>query len=243
MTEAMELPTNSPPADADPLTERLSETYAQAIANAEALVDALGRVPDILDAATAVKATSFVRQIKDVKRKLDDARKAEKEPFLTAGRSVDGFFATWTAALEAAARTVEQRLSAFQRQLEAEERQRREEEAKRAREEAERLAKAAATPIDDARAAQAAEQAAAAQRQAEAKTADLVRTHGAYGGVATTRTTWQARVVDRKKLDWKKLGPLLDDDAIMKAARAFVRLGGRECKGLEIYEETKAVVR
>lgn len=190
--------TNFPPMDADPLTERLAETYTKDIATAEALVEALARVPDDLDAATAVKATSFVRQIKDAKRKLDDARKSEKEPFLTAGRSVDGFFSTWVTSLDHAAKTVEQRLSAFQRRLEAEERQRREAEAKAAREEAERLAKSVVTPLDEARVAIAAEHAATAQRQAEASTADIVRTHGAYGGVATTRTTWQARVVDRK---------------------------------------------
>lgn len=246
--------TNFPPPDADPLRERLAESYAGLIKRANELTAAAGRVPQALDEESLRTATDFVaKQLKPHKVTLDRARVAEKEPFLSGGRTVDAFFRDLLDPLTVAITSVERAINAYLRQKAAEERRRREEEAARQRAEAEAAAAAMASE-DDLDAALAADQAAAeAARLAQAKPADLARTHGAHGGVATLRASVGFEIVDRPAAcagfwSW------FDDEAIAKAARAFIRHGGESLKGdladgpvvahgVRFFIEEKALVR
>ena len=96
------------------------------------------------------------------------------------------------------------------------------------------------------------------QRLAEAaehaKAADLARTHGAYGGMATLTTRVAFEVTDRRSACaflWRHF----DDEAIQKAIRSRIRDGGDEFKimvgkvdahhesGVKYFMEERALVR
>ena len=49
--------------------------------------------------------------------------------------------------------------------------------------------------------------------------------------------------LDRDALDLSTLRPFLPLDALEKAVRGFIRAGGRELKGVRIFENTATSVR
>lgn len=249
---------NNPPSDAEILRDRLADTYASLKGRADDLLGAASRVPEVIgDAETAARVTGFVKQVVACARAAETARVAEKAPFLAQGAAVDGFFKSIRAPLDDVKKVIEGRLTAFQRRVADEERRRREEDAARQREEAQRLARDAAeretavrtdSDLDSAiQADEAARQAAAdaekARREAAAKAAELSRIRDDYGAVASLRTFWDYADLDRATLDLEALRPHLPADALEKAVRAFIRMGGRELRGVRIFENTETRVR
>ena len=91
---------NRPPADADPLRDRLGEEYATMKDRHDALLASVKAVPEVVTDANAGRVADFVKQVGAHTKALDIARVAEKEPFLNGGRTVDGYFKTMTGALE-----------------------------------------------------------------------------------------------------------------------------------------------
>lgn len=248
---------NQPPADANPLRDRLNEQHAALIRRADELVAAVDRAPESINTENAGRTADFIKQISGHMKSLDSARVAEKEPYLAGGRTVDGFFKAQTDRLEKGKKTIEARLNVFLRAKADEERRRREEAERIAREEAERAARAAAekaaaantdADMDDAIAAEdearrAAADAAKATQAAEAKPADLARTRGEYGAVGTLRREVTFDGLDRFSLDLEALREHLPSDALEKAVRSFIRSGGRTLRGVRIFETETAVVR
>lgn len=100
---------NFAPADADPLMDRLAEQYSALTARTDELVEALAHVPDKIDEQSIDHAAGFVRQIRAAAGEAEKARKAEGEDFLTAKRTVDGFFAALAERLKKTAAEVERR--------------------------------------------------------------------------------------------------------------------------------------
>src|SRR5690606_15040891 len=195
---------NRPPADADPLAERLRETYAQLHQRAEQLLEAEARLPDSLTEDTVGRVSDFVGQTKACIKAAEQAHKTEKEPFLSAGRTVDGWLRGIKDPLSDLARRVEARITAYLRAREEEERRRLAEEARRLAEEAE----AREAQGDQAQAKEVRAEARELREEARhGKPADLVRTHTGMGNVATLRTQWTGEIVDRDKLDLEKLRP------------------------------------
>lgn len=254
---AVALHHNQPPADANPLRERLEADHAALVKRAIELSEAVDRAPETVDEDNAGRVADFIKQITGHMKALDGARVAEKEPYLAGGRTVDGFFKTWTDTLERGKKIVEGRLNVFLRAKAAEERRIREEAERIAREEAARIAREAAeaaakaqsdADLDRAIAAEdaarkAAADAAKAAQAADAKPADMARTRGDYGAVGTLRREVTFDGLDRAALDLEALRPYLPQDAIEKAIRAFIRAGGRQLRGVRIYETETAVVR
>lgn len=247
--------TNYPPSDAEILLGRLAEQYRDLVDRADALTQAAANVPEELDDTTTPRATDFVRQIKACAKKLEEARKAEKEPFLEQGRLVDGWFQELTSVLARSARMVEGRIEAHLRhkaELERQERARQQREAearaKQAAEEA-RAREAALIQDDDLEPAiaaaeaeiQAKRDAYQAGRAAAAPPADLVRTRGDMGGVATLKREWTWEITGPVDLD--ALRPYLPADAVDKALRAAIRAGIREIGGTRIFQTERALVR
>lgn len=231
---------NRPPADADPLLERLSEQHADIKERADQLLEAEARLPDSLTDATVGAVSDYVRQIKACAKWADDTRKAEKEPFLVAGRTVDGWAARLIEPLKAAAKRAEGRVAAFLRARELEER-------RRMREEAERLA-AEAKALRAAGDRQQAQEIRAEARDLreharDAKAADLVRTHTGMGGVSTLQTVWEFQILDLDRIDLETLRPHLAVEALEKAIRAYIRAGGRQLAGVDIYQDRRASIR
>ena len=204
MTDAAAIGDNQPPADADPLRERLGDDYGEMIARSDELLGAFDRAPGDITNANAGPMADFIKQIGAHVKALDKTRVAEKEPYLQGGRTVDGFFNAMTVKLKGKADTLRSRLTIYERARAAEERRRREDEEHRQREEAERLrreaeekAVAAQTETDledavqvEAAAGEAESDAIKAGKAAGAKPAELHTTRGDYGASSSLRTFW-----------------------------------------------------
>lgn len=147
--------------EAEKVASDLAERH-QDIANRVAeLHDAMERVPERLDDATAPKAADFIKQLTATIKDAEGRRIAAKEPYLAASRTVDGFFKRFGDALDKDKASVSRRLTAYQQAKAEEERRRHEAEAA-----AQRAAEAEARRIADEaeRAKLAAEQKAARAR-------------------------------------------------------------------------------
>lgn len=249
---------NKPPPDADPLRERLITDCADLLARRDELLAAVDRVPASIESEEiAQKVGDFIKQLQSAVKNADAGRIAEKEPYLAGGRSVDGFFKKITEPLVKAKKDIEARLNVYLRAKAGAERRVREEAEQQARGAAESAAREAAERVraledeQDLDAAIAAEEAAThaaadvlkAQKEAEANAAELSRTRGDYGSVASLRTFWDFKELDRARLDLEALRQHLAHDALEKAVRSYVKAGGHELAGVTIFENTQAVVR
>lgn len=248
---------NLPPIDAAIISDALRIEHEELVRRRDELLSAGSRVPPIDDEDTARKVTDFIRQITAASKTADAARVGAKEPFLEAGRSVDGFFKSIIDPLSDMKKTIERRLTDYLREKELRARREREEQERQAREAAEaarREAEAKAKALQDERdlsaaieAEKAAETAQAdlvkAEQAAEVKPAELSRTRGEYGAVSSLRTAWVFDEIDRATLDLEALRQHLPHDGLERAVRSFIKAGGRELAGTRIYETTSAVVR
>lgn len=237
-----------------PLGMMLADNYKALSAEIDAAVASAGRAPEtIADDVTLGKFGDLVRILSKLDKQAQDARKAEKEPFLNAGREVDTFFSSLSAKIADPKSVLLSRQTAYLSAKEAAARKIAEEEAARARvaqEEATRVANAAldAGNTDTAmealsEAAQADERASVAEATVAAKPADLVRTYSLGGSVSTLKKEWTFEILDAEKLDASKLWQYVSLAEKQKAIRAFVKAGGRELAGVRIYEAAKASVR
>ena len=246
------------PSQAQMLKADLGMKHAEILQRAQDLLAAAARVPDTVDSdETAGKVGDFIKQLTACNKAAEGARVAEKEPHLAASRVVDGFFKAVTDPLDTAKKAIEKRLTAFLRIKEDAARKEREriaaeeraaaEAARKAAEEAEKAAQdsaSLATAIDAAEAARkAAADAEAAQKAAEVKAAELSRSRGEYGSLASLRTFWDFADLDRAALDLEALRQHLSVDALEKAVRSYIKAGGRELRGVRIFENTQASVR
>lgn len=248
---------NRPP-ETPPIRDRLAEDYDTLTKRRDELLAAADRAPAVIeDEDTAGKVTDFVKQLAAAHKAAETHRVGEKEFFLDGGRQVDGFFKTITEPLAKAKKAVEARLTTYQRAKAAEERRRRVEEEYTARVEADRLARETARREQEVRDAETLEDAIAAEdaaviakaaaeqahKAAQAPAADLSRSRGDYGGVASLRTFWSFRDLDRAELELEPLRQHLPQDSLDKAVRSFVKAGGRKLRGVEIFEDSATVVR
>jgi len=237
--------------------EDLEIGHITLLSRRDELLEAVKRVPEEVTDETEGRVIDFIKQINACASKAKDAFKSAKEPYLEGGRAVDGFFKKISDPLDGAKKLLNDRLTAHLRRKEAAERARREEAERVAREEAERARRAAveaaaklqeesqltdAVALEDA-AKVAAADAQKASREADAKPAELSRVRGEYGGVSSLRTEWVGDLTDRKALDLEALRDHLPTDGLERAVRAFVKAGGRELRGANIYERTSAVTR
>lgn len=249
---------NMPPADADPIRDRLDEDYISLATRQEELLAGLERAPDTVeDKETCSKMIDFVKQLKLTAKQADGYREDEKKPYLEGGRTVDAYFKTKAAPLLEAAKKLEGRITIWQRKVAEEERKRRLEEERLAREEQERLereaqeaADAATTEegLDDAIAAEeVAEQAKteteSAEKASNAASTDMSRARTDSGTTASLSTFWNFRSLDMANIDLEALRPHINQDTIEKAIKAAIRAGARDIKGVDIFEDTKSTVR
>lgn len=249
---------NLPADPAAPIRADLEERFRAILDRSADLLSAAERVPAAVeDDETAGRIGDFIKQVTGCIKASEIARTSAKEPHLAAGRAVDGFFKGISDPLDKAKRSIESRLTTWLRKKEAAERAAREEAARVEREAAEkarREALAAEEAITNAktlgealeaedRARKATADAQAAQKAAEVKPAELSRSRGDLGSVASLRSFWDFADLDRPTLDLETLRNHLPLEALEKAVRSFVKAGGRELRGARIYENTQAAVR
>lgn len=222
----------------------LRDRYGDILDRASELIESSLRVPStITDDETAGKVGDYIKQVMACNKNAEAARVKEKEPHLAAGRSVDAWFKKITDNLEATKKNVERRLTTYLREKEAKERAAREEAARLAAKQAAEAEAAmrSQTDLEDAITAQA--DADKAKKEAEAKAADLSRNRGDMGSVSSLRTFWDFADMDRDALDLEALRAHIPQDALDKAVRSFVKAGGRQLRGVRIYQNTQAAVR
>lgn len=80
-------------------------------------------------------------------------------------------------------------------------------------------------------------------RHADANAADMARTRGFEGSVSTVQTFWVGSLASRESLDLNALRAHFREDDLNFAITQFVKTGGRQLKGADIREESKATVR
>ena len=242
---------NNPPTDAEILRDTLAEKNADILQRADELIAAADRAPAVIeDDETKQKITDFLGSIAKCEKALEGKRVSEKEPYLTLGRVVDGFFKLKTDGLDKARRKVKPILDARLLWEREQERKRLEAEAAERRRLADEQAAAAAAaeaakmPIHAEKqmdAAVATEQ--QASRLEQKATGKIGVTARGMEASASLRTVWKGELVDRAALDLEALRQHLPADAIQQAINSFVRAGGRELRGAKIWEHTESVVR
>lgn len=235
-----------------PVAELLATAYEDLQREVNDALASAGRAPETVeDDVTLGKFGDLIRYLTKLSKQADDARKDEKEPFLTAGRDVDSFFSPMTNNLGGAKKTLMARHTAYLAKKEAEERARREAAEKAAREEEEARLRAAEAAQDsgnfdeaDKHLALASEaEVRAVEAGANLKPAELVRTYSSGGSVSTLKKEWTFAVESYDAVPLDTLRPYISADAVDKAIRAFVKAGGRQLAGVRIYEAAKSMVR
>ena len=240
------------------MREFIAEDIHSLLARRDELLGSASRAPaTVTDDEMAGKIADLVKLIAACIKNAEADRVSRKEPFLEGGRVVDAVLRGVTEPLTKAKADIERRLTLYQREKADAERRRREEIARQEREEAERQSRAfeeaaakAQTQADldqaieaEALAKQQAADAIEARKAAEAKPADLSRSRSDMGAVASLHRFWDMDALDRETIDLETLRPFIPLDAIEKAVRAFVKSGGRELRGVKIFENTETRVR
>ena len=245
---------NLPPNDAELLKSSLTERHAKPLTHAQALIDAAARIPaEITDAETAGKVADYIKQVTGAQKNLEALRVAEKEPYLTLGRSVDGFFKPVTDALEASKAKANRPQVAYLKLEADKERRIREETARQEHEKAQAEALAAealrrtnqAQEADDMQAKASISEMGATRldKMAEAKPAELAHSRGETGARSALVTKWVGELTDVGTLDLEVLRRHINPDALQKAVNSFVAAGGRTLTGAHIYEKSDVVTR
>lgn len=248
---------NLPPTDAEILKETLADKNRELLDRAQALIEAADRAPaTIEDDETEEKITAFLGSIAKCEKSFEGKRVSEKEPYLTLGRVVDGFFKNQMDALEKARRKVKPALDARLLWKRDQERKRQQEEAaERKRLADEQAAQAAAAeaakqPIKaDELMTTAMNTEASANRMAEKAEGKIsVVSRSSDGASANLRSVWKIETTDRAKLNLELLRHHFTDDAIQMALNSYLRtmakpVEGQPLEGARIWEHTESVVR
>lgn len=248
---------NNPPTDAEILKDKLSENNKDLLTRAEELIAAAERAPDTIDDdETKEKITSFLASIAKCEKSFEGRRVAEKEPYLTLGRVVDGFFKTQADRLAKARAKVkpaldkrllwerEQERKRIQEEAAEKKRLADEEAARAAQLEAEQKPIAAEKQMDTAIQTEA--QAARMEEKAVGKISVVSR--ASDGASANLRSIWKIEAIDRAKLNLELLRHHFTDDAIQAALNSLLRtmakpVEGQPVAGARIWEHTESVVR
>lgn len=239
MTSPPQAGHNAPP----PYDAEVLESLAQ---QARDFADAAGAWKEagpIETSEQAEKANDFLAQGRKLFKSVEDTRKAEKEPHLSAGRQIDKDFKTVTSIVETAAGMVKPLVEAFLKEQQRIADERRREEQRRAAEEAaraEEARKAAEARNDAVGMAEADAAADAAQETAkEAEKASSAKVGSATGAgrTAALRTKKVVTIVnDLAMLRHYRNHPEMKA-LLMKLAQAEARAGAAEIPGCEIKEE------
>ena len=126
MTDIANIGHNSGPQDpADALRERLAETHDKLLARKDELLGMEERLPAACtDEDTAAKLADAIKATTAFIKNSEATRVAEKEPFLAAGRTVDGFFKSQSDPVDKLKTKMGAMLTAYQREVADKERRR-----------------------------------------------------------------------------------------------------------------------
>jgi len=240
-----------------PIAARLTIECEALIADVDRLAERANAAPRQIRTGTDLDAvTQLVKDARALDKRVDAARVAEKEPYLTAGREVDSFFKPTLDRLSRIAVAFQRIADDHARAQAAEARRKAEEEAARARAEAQRQREIAerAAAAERARTAAKAEDRAAvadaraeeAERLAAAPSASLVgQTTTASGVTASGKAVWVHEITDYDRIPLDLLRPYLKREHVEAALRQFVKFNTntKPLTGVKIFADVKASIR
>lgn len=248
INKRLEIGGNNPP-----ISEVLEDTQKALLARIEPIAERANSLPrKIEDDETLGQVGDLVVDARRLITDLDNARKAEKQPYLDGGREVDNFFKAASERVERINTAFQKIAGDYQREKAAEARRKAEDEARKLREDEERKrqeAENAKRQTTTDRKHDEADEIAAKAEEAEAKAAasnhELSKVKTDTGVTAGSRSTWKARIVDYEALP---LGPLLNffnEADVLKAANSMAKAhkSRAKCPGIEFFEETTATFR
>ena len=237
------------PLGTDPtyILETLKADHGDLIKRKDDLVASVEWAPDTCDDNdTLAKMSDLIKMISALVKHCEALRSNAKAPFMSAGKTVDGFFRGISDHAEKGKTSLTKRITVYQQKIAVEERRRREEEARAAAEEArkarEEAAAAAAAAMqngdldsaveaDDAAVVQA-EEARKRDDEAKAKAAELSRARSDFGSVSSLRTTLDFEVVDIEAIPLDILRHHIARADLEKAVRSYVKAHGNTLAGV-----------
>jgi hypothetical protein len=216
-----------------------------------ALASNLRKYPAIGDDEALGVVAENMRMATALARTAEERRVEHKAPFLAGGRTVDGWFKKLLEPLQKQMAAVQSVMNDYAAEKLRRERAAAEAERLRLAAEAEQESRRAAAAlerggdVDEAldRAAEAGAAADAAAERATGRAADLTRTHGVFGAVASAREKWKWRVIN---IDLVPRKYLTLDDAAINAAGKKRDASGKPVEvipGIEWYSEVSMGVR
>jgi len=243
---------NYPPTEEEVLQQKLDESESK-------MREALPSVPSELDGGIADdkkagEVTEYVKNLKSIQKRISASHKALKQPYLDAGRKVDGWKKKLDIELSGSIDEVTPHLTTFLNAKAAEERARQLELAEQARIAAEALAKEAEAHSNagindtaDSLLNAAVEAEVVADRiengAITSKPSDLVRTRSNYGSTASQKLTWAGDIESVPAINLETLRGYFSEDSLQKAVNAFIKDGGRELAGVKIYQKSTLNIR
>ena len=248
---------NNPPTNAEILKDTLAEKNKDLLNRAADLIAAADRAPNTINTdEEEVQITNYLGQIAKCEKAFEGIRVSEKEPYLTLGRVVDGFFKLQIDNLNRARTKVKPALDARLLWKREQERKRLAEEAAEKKRLADAQAAAAASleasqmqsKANDALSQAMNTEAHANKLEAKADGKISVVSRGTEGNSANLRSVWKIEQVDRSKLNLELLRYHFTDDAIQKALNSLLAtmqkpVEGQPVDGAYIHEHTESVVR
>ena len=236
-----------------PLSEVLADTNAGLIREVEEMADKANAAPrQVKTEDDLVKVGDVVTSARALAKRLDKAREAEKEPFLTGGREVDAFFRAHANRLDRIASVLTEAANEYQRAKLAAERQKAAEEARKLREaeekkrqEAEEAKREATAERKHDEADEIAAKAAQAESAARASARDLETIRTDSGLAAGAKAEWTFEIEDYEAVDLNKLRPYFKREEIEKAIRSMLKVhkGAMKLPGVRVFEDVKANFR
>jgi len=237
---------NNPPSDLEILEDRLAIRHVSLIRDVDAKNNLATKIPAVFtEQGDATFVSDFIKEIYELQKSLKSTHKEEKEPFLRQGQLVDEFFNSRIKSLADSILKASAPLEAWLRKCAAEEQARRDAEATRLRKEQESaIIQAAQKPTEEsvANVAVAVEAAHVAQQVAAAPVVSMAAATGKYSRAAL-KEDWVGEIKVLGDVDLEKLRAYIKPEALQVALNAYVKMGGRECKGCVIEKKAKVGVK
>lgn len=231
---------NNPPSDIEILEDSLTLRHVSLMRAADEHGKLATKIPtQFTDQLEADFVADFIKEIAVLQKSLKAAHKDEKEPFLRQGQLVDSFFNDYIRKLDENIATAKIPLTAWLKKKADEEQVRRDAEAAVLRQNAAIIATSAAP----AQVVEAAVQSAALANRAASVPVETMAAAGGKYSKAGLKKEWVGAVTNLAEVDLEKLRAYLKPEALQVALNAFVKMGGRECKGCLIEEQVKVGVR
>lgn len=234
------------------ITFDLRAKYEELFNSTSTLLEKARSLPEKLTCREELGTMSVViTSNRDVLKQAENAREAEKSPYLRGGRAVDSVFKDIIEKLEKTQLILGRRINAWNDAVLVAEQRRRDAEAAETRRianeaalKAERARKAEIKEAAEVKAAVTERQADEAEEAAQATPANMVRERFEGGPVVTMKVIKYAEITDISKIPLEVLRPYLKPSAIEVAVNAWARATefNSTLPGVKVGERNESVV-